>query len=39
LLSTFELKMAFSAMYKPKHAQNCPCFHRFLYFGQLGRLI
>jgi hypothetical protein len=32
LFSTFERKTAFSAIYKPKHAQNRPFFHRFPLF-------
>jgi hypothetical protein len=31
LLSTFEQKTAFSAIYKPKGAQNRPFFSLFLY--------
>jgi hypothetical protein len=32
LLSTFEQKTAFSAIYKPKHARNPPFFRRFCLF-------
>ncbi len=32
LLSTFERKMAFSVIYRPKHAQNRPFFRRFWLF-------
>jgi hypothetical protein len=32
LLSTFEQKTAFSAIYKPKRAQNRPFFRRFRIF-------
>ncbi len=39
LLSTFERKMAFSAIYKPKRARNHPFFAVFVYFWRLWRLI
>jgi hypothetical protein len=39
LLSTYERKTAFSAIYKPKHARNRLFFAVFAYFGRLGRLI
>jgi hypothetical protein len=32
LLSTYERKTAFSAIYRPKHAQNRPFFYRFWLF-------
>jgi hypothetical protein len=32
LLSTFEQKTAFSAIYKPKRARNRPFFHHFRIF-------
>jgi hypothetical protein len=35
LLSTFERKTAFSAIYKPKRAQNHTFFAVFVYFGRL----
>ncbi len=33
LLSTFERKTVFLAIYKPKHAQNRPFFRHFLYIS------
>jgi hypothetical protein len=39
LLSTFEQKTAFSAIYKPKRALNHLFFVVLVCFGRLGRLI
>jgi hypothetical protein len=39
LLGTFEQKMAFSVIFKPKRAQNRRFFAVFVYFGRLGGLI
>jgi hypothetical protein len=37
LLSTFEQKTLFSAVYRPKSVRNCPVFCRFLYIpGGMG---